>query len=616
MNIMGNIALIASFAFGVIGLMQLKFNKNTNYGFKAGLLSHVFIIISSFILFYLLISGDFSIEYVYKNTDRSLPLIYKISAFWSGSSGSLLLWATCISIIYIIIYAIFYLKKHQNREYLMCLTATATILNLAFLVVLVFINNPFKTVGINSDGFGLNPSLHSIGMVFHPPLVMVSYSLLFTAFASNLYDIIYTSKPKLSTTRSIALWGWILLTAGIVSGGIWAYTELGWGGYWNWDPIENSALVTWLLVTAYLHLFHLKKNNIISDRPLFLLISASAFSIIFGTFLARSGILNSVHAYSNHGSKIVFSIVMLILVIICFSIFITFLRKKDKISLSAFDFKRFMLFIPPFLLVIPAIIITLMTLYPLFSLEGFEITEKTYDFVFGIMGLSILLTSTAFFSLKHLANKLKIFVISISLISLVITLFLPSFTSYPFFTRFSLAACVFCLVLAFISFGLNINFLFSNIRYLKVFVIHLSIIIIAFGFIGTRSMKVETSSIIDKNETITIANHTLKLISLSIDDEPQKKNWIADLSYYNGKTTTDISTSFQFYKKMSIYHSKAFIMSSFKEDLYVIIENSSDDGIVLLKVSLLKWVSFLWIGIALMILSSLALCWDRLCCKA
>lgn len=631
MDILGNIILASSFITGILCIILLKCKKDPKFGLRAGLLSNAFIIVSSFFLIYLLVSSNFSIEYVFKNTDKNLPLIYKISALWSSSAGSLLLWATCISIVYIFIYGLFYFKKNQNQEFLKCLSATTTILNLAFLVVLIFINNPFKAVGANSNGFGLNPSLQSIGMVFHPPLVMISYSCIFAAFASNLYDLLHAGRirraiqqqqnnqsesPNIQITRNIALLGWIILTAGIVSGGIWAYSELGWGGYWNWDPIENSALVTWLLATAYLHLFHLKKNKTISDRPLFILISATAFSILFGTFLARSGILTSVHAYSNHGSKIFFLIVLGILAIICLSIFIAVFRKGDKNKLSTFNFNHFKLYIPPFILIILAIIITLMTIYPLFSSDGSAVSQKTYDFVFGIAGLIIVLASTIFFSLKHITNKLKLFTISISIILGAATIFLPTFASYTLFTRISLAVCAFCLVSIFLNFGLNINNLFNNTSYLTIFIIHLSIVIIAFGFIGTRNMKVETSSVIDKNGTITIGNHKLKLISLSVDDAPQIKTWTAGLSYYNGKITKDINTSLQFYKKKKVYHSQAFIMRSFKEDLYIIVENSSDDGSVLFKVSLFKWVSFLWAGIILMVFASLVLFWKRLCGNA
>ncbi|TYQ18428.1 UNVERIFIED_CONTAM: cytochrome c-type biogenesis protein CcmF [Acetivibrio alkalicellulosi] len=605
MGILGNIALLISLISGIFSVIFLIIFKKYKIGIKLGFLSSIFIAISSIILLYLLIVGDFSIEYVFRNTDQALPLIYKISAFWSGSAGSLLLWATCISMVYIFIYLIFRIKKIQNNQYLMCLTSTTTIFNLVFLVVLIFINRPFKVVGAFSDGFGLTPSLQSIGMVFHPPLIMISYSLLFATFASNLYEILYPSSQKLSITKNIALLGWIILTAGIVSGGLWAYTELGWGGYWGWDPIENSALVTWLIVTAYLHLLFFKKNDISTNRLLFILISSTVFSIIFGTFLARSGILRSVHSYSNHGSKIFFSIILIVLIVVILSIFIMVFRKRKTLNLSTTTFKKLQLYIPIFLFIVPAIIIIIMTISPLFTSEGGAIPEKYYNLAFGIPGLLILISSTASFSLKGISTKVKVFIISFSLILGLATMFLPAFTFYSILVRISLAVCVMCLAAMFINFGLNFKNIFNNNSYLSVFVIHLSIIIIAIGIIGSKGMSIETRNVINENEIIQIGNYDLKLMSVSIDDSPEITSWISTFSIYNDQTTKDVDAAFRFYKKRSIYHSKAFILSSFKEDLYIIVVNVSDDGTVHTKVSLIKWINFLWIGFLLMILASL-----------
>jgi cytochrome c-type biogenesis protein CcmF len=613
MGICGNITLAVSFFIGILCLILLKFKKTTKLGLKAGIISSAFIIATSFVLLYLLISSDFSVEYVFRNTDRSLPLIYKISAFWSGSAGSLLLWAACNSIVYLFIYGLFHIKKNNNQKYLKCLTATTTILNLGFLIVLIFISNPFKPVSLSSDGFGLNPSLQSSGMVYHPPLIMIAYSCIFATLASILYEIMNPDSPKIRTTRNIALIGWIILTVGIVSGGIWAYSELGWGGYWSWDPIENSALVTWLLATAYLHLFTLKKDDVISSRPLFILIFATAFSVLFGTFLARSGIISSVHAYSNQASKIFFIIILVILTVICMSIFISVFRKREKKGRAQVSLNRIKLYLPSILLILSAVIIMLMTISPLLPLQGLVITEKSYDVVFGLLGLVLLLTSTVFYTFKHTANKVKLLILPISLVFGIIILIIPAFAAYPVFTRIALAVCVFCMIAVLLNFVFNMNQLLSNGSYFTMFVIHLAIIIIAFGLIGTRGMKVETSSVMNKNDTVSIGNHVLELKSVSVDDGSRIKTWTADLSYNNGETDRDIETSLQYYKEKDVYHSKALIISSIKEDLYVIVENSTDDGTILLKVSLLKWVLLLWVGIGMLVAASLFLCWKRLC---
>ncbi|OPX45029.1 cytochrome c-type biogenesis protein CcmF [Ruminiclostridium hungatei] len=604
MGTLGYICLISSFVMGIFCLILLKFAKTRNYGLRAGLISNAFILLTSLVLFYLLVTSDFSIEYVYKNTDRNLPLIYKISAFWSGSAGSLLLWATCISVVYIIIYGIFHFKQYSNRQYMVCLTATTIIFNLAFLTVLILVSNPFKAVGPSSNGFGLSPSLQSIGMIFHPPLVMLAYSCFFAAFSSMLYETLYPQSPELSITGRLPLLAWIILTTGIVSGGIWAYRELGWGGYWNWDPIENSALVTWLLSTAYLHMLQLKRSNAISSRPLTAVISAIVFSVLFGTGLARSGILNSVHAYSSHSSKIFFPILLIIAAAAVLAVLIVVFRRKTELKDTGSEPVRLYIYIPPFLLIVTAMAIALMTVYPLFQIGGPEITEKTYDLVFGIFGLAIILASSAIFSFRHLSRKYRAAVWAASLLSGTVTSFLPSFAAYESFTRLSLSAAVICLISLLLGLLVNINSIFNDSRLLMLFIIHLSIVLIAFGLIGTRGMKIETSSVIDKNSSISIGKYTLELDTLEVIDQPEKKTWTAGLSCWDGKSTRALDTSLHFYKKKKVYHSKEFIISSFNEELYINIENAADDGSVLLRVSLFKWFSLLWLGIILMILAS------------
>ncbi len=604
MGTLGYICLISSFAMGIFCLILLKFVKNRNYGLKAGIISNAFILTASLVLFYLLITSDFSIEYVYKNTDRNLPLIYKISAFWCGSAGSLLLWATCISIVYLLIYGIFHFKRDSNQRYLVCLTATSIIFNLAFLAVLIFISSPFKTVGPSSDGFGLSPSLQSIGMIIHPPLVMLAYSCYFSAFSSMLYEALYPQSPELSITRRLPFVAWTILTTGIVSGGIWAYRELGWGGYWNWDPIENSALVTWLLSTAYLHMFQLKRRNAIGNRPLIAMISAIVFSVLFGTGLARSGILNSVHAYSSHSSRIFFPILLIIAGAAALGVLIVAFRKKTGLKGTGPKSVRLHIYIPPFLLIVPAIAIALMTVYPLFELNGPEITAKTYDLVFGIFALPIMLASTACFSFRHLSGKYRAAISAASLLPGIITPFLPSFNSYDVFTRLSLSISVICLISLLLSLLVNISKIFNNGRFLMLFIIHLSIVLIAFGLIGTRDMKIETSSVIDKNSSISIGKYNLELNALEVIDQPEKKTWTARLTCWDGKSARNLDTSLHFYKKKEVYHSEEFIISSFKEELYINIENAADDGSVLLRVSLFKWFSLLWLGTILMILAS------------
>jgi cytochrome c-type biogenesis protein CcmF len=609
MGLFGNISLVIAFAAGLFCLAALKLFKNKAFGLRAGILSGIFIIISAAVLFFLLIAGDFSVAYVFRNTDRALPLLFKISAFWSGSAGSLLLWALCNTGTYLIIYR----ANKGNKGFQSCLTAVMTVFNLGFLAVLIFVNSPFQQTAPNSDGFGLNPSLQSVGMVYHPPLVMISYALIFAAFAAKLYEILHPDGARIRTAGNAALLGWIVLTAGIVSGGLWAYSELGWGGYWAWDPIENSALATWLLVTAYIHLFSLRHKNTITDRPLFAVLAAAAFSILFGTFLARSGVLKSVHSYSNHASRVFFVALLALLAAVSIGIFIAAFKKKKKTGAPEAQTKRLYALMPALLLILSAVMIGLMTIMPLLPPGGLVMTEKTFDIAFGTAGLGVLLLSTAFYALKGRSRRSKLLTALIALILGTAVPFLPAFSLYPLFTRVALGISVLSLAAMILGLVLSLEKILNSGRRFALFLVHLSLCILAFGFIGTRGMKTETSCVVQSNDTVGIGCYTVTLRALAVDDGAFLKNWTAGLGYSDGGAEKGIEASLRYYKQKDIYHSKARIVSSFGEDLYILVENAADDGTVLLKLSVLKWVSFLWIGFIMMVSASVYLQRKGLC---
>jgi cytochrome c-type biogenesis protein CcmF len=451
-------------------------------------------------------------------------------------------------------------------------------------------------------------------MVFHPPAIILSYSCIFAAFGSYLYELIYSGSPeakaaRLKAARLFSLFSWIILTAGIVTGGIWAYGELGWGGYWSWDPIENSALVTWLLLTAHLHI---SGHNKSTGRSPIVLISCTALSVLLGTFLARSGIISSVHAYSSRAGKTVFFLTVLIVAAICLSAFLTVFRKRHRSGTYEFSFNRMARRLPPCLMVLCAVIIALMTISPLFPFEGLNITEKTYDFVFGILGMLILLNLTIYFTLKNKSNKLRILIVTVSLVTGLITLLQPNMASFSVFTRIALVICAFCITSFVLSFISATGKSFSNTGCFLLYIIHLSIVILALGFTGSRNMKTEARIILNKNTTVSMGSYILEMTDFHIFDEPEMKAWNAALSFFDGKKNKDIKITLTHYKKKNMYHSKAYISSSFREDLYIIIENATDDGDILLKVSLYRWVSLIWLGIALMISAAVFLCFRKI----
>lgn len=598
MKIIGDIALITSLVFSLVCLIFLKFEHKRGLGIKACVASSLFMLISSAVLMTLLIGGDFSVEYVYHNTEKTLPLIYKISAFWSGAAGSLMLWASCMSAVFLIVCAAKRRREKGGRGFLSCLAATTAIFQLGFLVALIFINNPFVRVGSNSDGFGLNPSLQSIGMVIHPPLIMISYSLVLAAFAAALAELLGAGEKERSLSGELALLAWLVLTPGIVSGGIWAYAELGWGGYWSWDAIENSALVSWLLLTAYLHTGVFRHGAERISRSRFALIAAAAFSLLFGTFIARSGVLESVHSYSNGKIKVFFIIFLVLCAAACASLLLIAARKKKNAGGSP------ACRISTALLVLCAAVIEVMTVSPLLGLREINITEQWYNIAFGALGTLMLAVSAVFFGIRSLAPKGKVFASVISVIAGAAVAVLPGFSSGTVYTRVLLAACTACAAAMCIGFFAQKEILNSG-RSFAMFLLHLALVITAIGLLGSRGMKTEQSYIMQAGDYAKIGAHSVTYTDFELEDGAHRKTWTAVLEYNGTGGQRELRAGMELFKKKGIYSSRACIVPGAGEDFYVLLENANDNGMILLKVLISKWVSFLWAGIALAELSAL-----------
>ena len=261
------------------------------------LVSTGFICAASLLLWILIFENDFSVEYVAAYSSTTMPTVYKISAFWAGQQGSFLLWL----LIHATIGAVLTFRR-----------TSAAALGIYFLMqsVLVFLvlaKSPFaENPAQVYEGVGLNPLLQDFWMAIHPPIIFVGYALLAVPFALSLGSLLTeaASQVWLEEARKWTLAAWSFLGAGIFIGGYWAYKVLGWGGYWGWDPVENSSLVPWLLAAVLLHLINLalKKSAVLPQAHV-----AATFTyalVIYGTFLTRSGILGDFSVHSFAGSSI------------------------------------------------------------------------------------------------------------------------------------------------------------------------------------------------------------------------------------------------------------------------------------------------------------------------
>src|ERR1043166_2773218 len=242
---------------------------------------------------------DFSLEYVAAYTSRNLPTFYLWSALYAGQKGSLLFWATVLSLFAVLAQV---MTGRRHRMYLPYVAAVTCLVATFFISVMVFAANPFARLNfVPLDGRGMNPQLQNPGMVFHPPMLYLGYISITIPFAFAMSALLTKRLDAdwLVACRKWTLLSWLFLSIGICLGMWWAYVELGWGGYWSWDPVENASFLPWLTMTAFLHSVMIQEKRGMLKRWNLTLIIVTFLLTIFGTFLTRSGVIASVHSFTQ-----------------------------------------------------------------------------------------------------------------------------------------------------------------------------------------------------------------------------------------------------------------------------------------------------------------------------
>ena len=360
--------LIASVLIFFLSLKSYKLKTIDQRIFLISSLQLFFVLISFTSLIICFITSDFSNETVFNNSHTNKPIFYKISGTWGNHEGSLLLWLLVLTLF---LFLFLINSKNELKRYRILTVTFQQIIIIGFFIFVLATSNPFNFLfPIPIEGLGLNPILQDPALAIHPPILYVGYvgsSLIFSATLAAVIEN-YISKDWAKNIKIWILISWIFLTIGIMVGSIWAYYELGWGGFWFWDPVENVSLMPWFCLTALLHcVLVLEKRELLKSWTIILSIATFTLSMC-GTFLVRSGILNSVHTFANDPSRGIF-ILCFLFFLITISLIIFFIfnkeKQKDYIKIHFFS-KEVSIIVNNWFLMYFLSVVLIGTLYPIF----------------------------------------------------------------------------------------------------------------------------------------------------------------------------------------------------------------------------------------------------------
>lgn len=640
MHIIGNVTIylaliLAIYAFLVLVLRIKKQNQRLIDSGKGATLS-IFILasISVALMLALLGTGQFQFEFVYQYTSTDLPLIYKLTALWAGNAGSLLLWTFLLTLFSVIILYSKKLKETPMIPYVLVFM----MLNIIFFYLIVgFVTKPFTLLDeVPVEGRGLNPMLQDPGMIIHPVLIYLGYVGLTVPFSFAMASLILrnTDSYWIQITRRWTMFAWLFLTLGNVIGGYWAYTELGWGGYWAWDPVENASFMPWLTVTAFLHSVMIQERKKMLKAWNYSLIIISYGLALFGTFLVRSGILTSVHAFAESNLGTYFLIFMATMIFI--SLYILMNRyqliQKESGQIEAFISKESSFLINNLILVGGTFAVFWGTIFPLVSeaITGNKVTVGIpfFNTVMSPIMLSLLLLiaicPVISWQRSSAKSLLKDFLIP-AVISVVIFVLLFLFgirDAYPIISFTIIAFLILTHIAEFIrgtkarqkatNESLIVAFFRMIVRSRRRhggYIVHIGIAIIAFGIVGSN-FDIERLETLAEGESMTIGDYVLTYEKLSQDIEGRKKTVFANIAVEkNGKHVGYIRPERAIFPNWDEPSTEVAVRSTLKEDLYVVLNGWEEDRRATLQVKINPLVKWIWIGSAVVVFGTIFAIW-------
>ena len=642
MEVIGQLSILLAFGFSIYAtiIYTAGINRRNSAlilsGRGAAFSVAFLVVLSSVLLWYGFLDGAYNIKYVYGYSSDDLPLIYKLTAFWAGNKGSLLLWELLLA-VYTAIIAL-KLRKIYNK-YIANATVVLLIINIFFLGLLAFIANPFETYNfMPPDGSGLNPMLQNPGMVFHPLTLYLGYVGISVPFAFAISALI-TKKTDdwwIRNTRKWAVWAWVFLSLGNILGGIWAYVELGWGGYWAWDPVENSSFIPWLILTAYIHSVIIQeRKNMLKIWNVSLIIFAF-LATLFGTFLTRSGVFASVHSFSD--SPLGFYFLMFMFLVLIVSLGLMFSRMGQLTSGKEFESyisKESSFLFNNLFLVGGAFAVFLGTVFPIISeaLRGVKVSVSVpwYNQIMApillgvvlLMGICPLIAWHKSSKRNFKVNFLVPVVLSLIFFGIIFYLlngenlyaaigfticFFALFTTVQEFVKGMFARSKITGEMLLKSLALMVM---KNRRRYGGYIVHIGIILITFGIIGSQVFSQEMKTRLAIGQKAEIGGYEVLYKGLEKTEIQNGTAIYANLAVFkNNKLISTARPEKVFYSNSERPFSEVSIHSTLKEDLYIVLQNWLDGGRAadfMFKINPL--VIWMWIGSFILTFGGLLALW-------
>ena len=563
------------------------------------------------ICFFTLIAGfivsDFSLITVYQNSHSLKPIFYKISGTWGNHEGSLLLWVIILTIFSFLFLVI---TKNHPKEYRIFTLVIQNILILGFLFFILFNSNPFSAITpIPKEGLGLNPILQDPALAIHPPLLYLGFvgsSIYFSAAMASLI----TNYSQTAFAHSIKNWvliSWCFQTLGILVGSIWAYYELGWGGFWFWDPVENASLLPWFAMTALLHsLIVFEKRGLFYFWVITLCLLTFILSVT-GTFLVRSGILNSVHTFASDPARGIYILLFLTLMIFS-SIFLLFKKyKKENYDLNPNSKETFIL-INNWFMMFYLITVLLGTIYPIFTdvLTGNKISigPPFYNIVIIPVVVIFLLIMAIGPKIKWIKEKFEnlknyLFILLGSILINFLIIFL--FKSYSIISNLIITSSLFLIISSLID---SLKAFKKNRTNFARIISHASFGLLVM-FIGLNDIfSIEKDYNIKLGETKNFDNYSIELQNLKIEKFSNYKAVIGSLEIKNNKTNKKniLKPEIRIYENPQTLTYEAAIKTSVLKDYYLTMSNIDRSDYYNIKFQKKPLMIWIWISVIMIVL--------------